>query len=65
LPQRWLPRPGGATAQALSRLRPAYAAGDKEAALGLPVSSICNRRKASVAQSQLTFVEYVVKPCFR
>ncbi|EFN57910.1 hypothetical protein CHLNCDRAFT_34322 [Chlorella variabilis] len=42
-----------------------FVQGDKEAALGLPVSSICDRRKASVAQSQLTFVEYVVKPCFK
>jgi hypothetical protein len=41
------------------------AAGDKEAALGVPVSSICDRRRASVPQSQLTFVEYVAKPCFR
>ncbi|KAL4858608.1 Calcium/calmodulin-dependent 3' [Chlorella vulgaris] len=41
-----------------------FAQGDKEAALGMPVSSICDRQKASVAQSQLTFVEYVVKPCF-
>jgi len=39
-------------------------AGDKEVALGLPVSAICDRARASVPQSQLTFVEYVVKPCF-
>lgn len=38
--------------------------GDKEAALGLPVSFICDRSRSSVPQSQLTFVEYVVKPCF-
>ncbi|PRW56816.1 3, 5 -cyclic phosphodiesterase pde-4 [Chlorella sorokiniana] len=41
-----------------------FAQGDKEAALGLAVSFICDRRRASVPQSQLTFVEYVVKPCF-
>ncbi len=29
------------------------------------MSFICDRRRASVPQSQLTFVEYVVKPCFR
>ena len=39
--------------------------GDKEAALGLPVSFICDRARSSVPQSQLTFVEYVVRPCFR
>ena len=49
----------------LLRWRRCVAAGDKEAALGLPVSSICDRSKASVAQSQWTFVEYIVKPCFR
>ena len=49
----------------LTPAAPAFNAGDKEAALGLAVSFICDRRRASVPQSQLTFVEYVVKPCFR
>ncbi|KAL4444281.1 hypothetical protein ABPG75_012018 [Micractinium tetrahymenae] len=41
-----------------------FAQGDKESALGLPVSAICDRGRASVPQSQLTFIEYVVRPCF-
>lgn len=41
-----------------------FAQGDKESALGLSVSAICDRGRASVPQSQLTFIEYVVRPCF-
>lgn len=44
---------------------PPLPAGDKESALGLSVSAICDRGRASVPQSQLTFIEYVVRPCFR
>lgn len=39
--------------------------GDREAELGLPVTLICDRARASVPKSQLTFAEYFMKPAFR
>ena len=38
--------------------------GDKEAELGLPVSNLCDRRTTHVNESQIGFIEFVVKPSF-
>ncbi|GAB4821974.1 hypothetical protein N2152v2_009020 [Parachlorella kessleri] len=36
--------------------------GDRERSLGLPVSLMCDRSKASVPKNQRAFIEFVVKP---
>ncbi len=38
--------------------------GDRERAEGLAVSPLCDRQKVDVPKSQLTFLEYVVRPTF-
>jgi hypothetical protein len=38
--------------------------GDKEREEGLSVSPLCDRQKVDVPKSQLTFLEYVVRPTF-
>ncbi|KAH0621797.1 hypothetical protein JD844_023431 [Phrynosoma platyrhinos] len=38
--------------------------GDKEAALGLPVSSLCDRKTTNIAESQIGFIDVIVKPIF-
>ncbi len=40
-------------------------AGDRERSLGLPVSLMCDRNKASVPKNQRAFIEFVVKPSLR
>ncbi len=41
-----------------------FVQGDQERELGLPVSLLCDRNRVEVPKSQLTFLEYVVKPMF-
>ena len=41
-----------------------HAQGDREAAQGLPVSPLCDRGRVDVPKSQITFLDYVVLPCF-
>lgn len=43
---------------------PAAAQGDMERAAGLPISPMCDRTKAGVAQSQVNFIEFVVAPLY-
>ncbi|KAJ6665184.1 hypothetical protein lerEdw1_004232 [Lerista edwardsae] len=38
--------------------------GDKEAELGLPFSPLCDRKSTMVAQSQIGFIDFIVKPTF-
>ena len=38
--------------------------GDMERAAGLPVSPMCDRTKATMPQSQLNFIEFVVAPLY-
>nr|XP_034989504.1 calcium/calmodulin-dependent 3',5'-cyclic nucleotide phosphodiesterase 1A isoform X1 [Zootoca vivipara] len=38
--------------------------GDKEAQLGLPFSPLCDRKSTMVAQSQIGFIDFIVKPTF-
>jgi hypothetical protein len=38
--------------------------GDREREEGLSVSPLCDRQKVDVPKSQLTFLEYVVRPTF-
>ncbi|XP_062971920.1 dual specificity calcium/calmodulin-dependent 3',5'-cyclic nucleotide phosphodiesterase 1A-like [Elgaria multicarinata webbii] len=38
--------------------------GDKEAALGLPISSLCDRQTTNIAESQIGFIDVIVKPIF-
>ncbi len=38
--------------------------GDMERAAGLPVSPMCDRAKATMAQSQINFIEFVVAPLY-
>ncbi|XP_078234213.1 uncharacterized protein LOC110083215 [Pogona vitticeps] len=38
--------------------------GDKEAELGLPVSSLCDRKTTNIAASQIGFIDVIVKPIF-
>ena len=40
------------------------AQGDLERSKGLPVSILCDRERNEVPKSQMTFLEYVVKPTF-
>ena len=40
------------------------AQGDREAAEGLAVSPLCDRERVDVPKSQITFLDYVVAPCF-
>ncbi|GMH40837.1 hypothetical protein BSKO_08741 [Bryopsis sp. KO-2023] len=41
-----------------------FAQGDRERALDLPYSPLCNRDLVQIPKSQNTFLEYVVKPSF-
>ncbi|CAL8461903.1 g1434 [Coccomyxa elongata] len=41
-----------------------FAQGDRERREALPVSPLCDRERVDVPKSQLTFLEYVVRPCF-
>ena len=36
--------------------------GDKERALGLPFSPLCDRNNTLVAESQIGFIEFIVEP---
>ncbi|XP_042301684.1 calcium/calmodulin-dependent 3',5'-cyclic nucleotide phosphodiesterase 1A isoform X2 [Sceloporus undulatus] len=38
--------------------------GDKEAQLGLPFSPLCDRNSTMIAQSQIGFIDFIVKPTF-
>lgn len=38
--------------------------GDREAALGLPISPLMDRSKASLPFSQINFIEFIVAPLF-
>ncbi|KAG9349470.1 hypothetical protein JZ751_027915 [Albula glossodonta] len=38
--------------------------GDKEAALGLPFSPLCDRKATMIAQSQIGFIDFIVEPTF-
>ncbi|KAM3915909.1 dual specificity calcium/calmodulin-dependent 3',5'-cyclic nucleotide phosphodiesterase 1A isoform 1-T1 [Leptodactylus fuscus] len=38
--------------------------GDKEVALGLPFSPLCDRKSTLVAQSQIGFIDFIVEPTF-
>ncbi|POI28222.1 hypothetical protein CIB84_008028, partial [Bambusicola thoracicus] len=38
--------------------------GDKEAALGLQFSPLCDRKSTLVAQSQIGFIDFIVEPTF-
>ena len=38
--------------------------GDQERKRGLPVSPLCDRERVQIPKSQLTFLDYVVKPSF-
>jgi 3'5'-cyclic nucleotide phosphodiesterase len=38
--------------------------GDKERECGMSVSPLCDRDRVSVPKSQLTFLDYVVKPSY-
>mmetsp|Transcript_19709 Transcript_19709/g.32305 ORF Transcript_19709/g.32305 Transcript_19709/m.32305 type:complete len:610 (+) Transcript_19709:82-1911(+) len=41
-----------------------YTQGDKERALGLPISPFCDRNTSTVAECQHGFIEYIVYPLF-
>ncbi|KAK9820126.1 hypothetical protein WJX72_006367 [[Myrmecia] bisecta] len=41
-----------------------FSQGDKERERGLPVSPLCDREKVQVPKSQMTFLDYVVKPSY-
>ncbi|XP_058038129.1 dual specificity calcium/calmodulin-dependent 3',5'-cyclic nucleotide phosphodiesterase 1A-like [Ahaetulla prasina] len=38
--------------------------GDKEAEMGLPISSLCDRKTTNIAESQIGFIDIIVKPAF-
>ncbi|XP_032070555.1 calcium/calmodulin-dependent 3',5'-cyclic nucleotide phosphodiesterase 1A-like [Thamnophis elegans] len=38
--------------------------GDKEAEMGLPISSLCDRKTTNIAESQIGFIDVIVKPAF-
>ncbi|XP_039182239.1 calcium/calmodulin-dependent 3',5'-cyclic nucleotide phosphodiesterase 1A-like isoform X3 [Crotalus tigris] len=38
--------------------------GDKEAEMGLPISSLCDRRTTNIAESQIGFIDVIGKPAF-
>ena len=48
----------------LSQSHEPGAQGDREAAEGLAVSPLCDRQHVDVPKSQITFLDYVVSPCF-
>jgi len=48
-----------------SILAESYAQGDKEAALSLPVSPLCDRVATDKKQSQIGFIKFVVRPSYR
>ena len=39
-----------------------FAQGDKEKALGLPCSPLCDRNNTPIAQSQIGFINFIVEP---
>eukprot|EP00475_Leptophrys_vorax_P025009 TRINITY_DN34822_c0_g1_i1.p1 TRINITY_DN34822_c0_g1~~TRINITY_DN34822_c0_g1_i1.p1 ORF type:complete len:646 (-),score=117.89 TRINITY_DN34822_c0_g1_i1:2767-4704(-) len=39
--------------------------GDKERALGIPVSAMMNREKPNIEKSQIGFIDYVINPLFK
>ena len=41
-----------------------FSQGDKERALGLPISPLCNKEAVNVPKSQIGFIEVFVKPMF-
>jgi len=41
-----------------------FAQGDKEREMGLPISPNCDRNKTKEADSQIGFINFVVKPAF-
>ncbi|CEL96803.1 unnamed protein product [Vitrella brassicaformis CCMP3155] len=41
-----------------------YNQGDKEKSLGLPVSPLCDRNNLDLRESQVGFIEYIVKPVY-
>lgn len=41
-----------------------YSQGDKERALGLSISPLCDRSKPAMAKSQIGFIQYICKPLF-
>ncbi|XP_034561801.1 calcium/calmodulin-dependent 3',5'-cyclic nucleotide phosphodiesterase 1C [Notolabrus celidotus] len=47
-----------------SLLEEFFRQGDKEAALGLPFSPLCDRNSTMVAQSQIGFIDFIVEPTF-
>ncbi|XP_036935812.1 calcium/calmodulin-dependent 3',5'-cyclic nucleotide phosphodiesterase 1A-like, partial [Acanthopagrus latus] len=47
-----------------SLLEEFFRQGDKEAALGLPFSPLCDRKSTMVAQSQIGFIDFIVEPTF-
>ncbi|XP_053140036.1 dual specificity calcium/calmodulin-dependent 3',5'-cyclic nucleotide phosphodiesterase 1A-like isoform X3 [Hemicordylus capensis] len=38
--------------------------GDKEAELGLPISPLCDRKTTNIAETQIGFIEVIIKPIF-
>ena len=38
--------------------------GDKERALGLPITYLCDRKTINFADSQIGFINFVIKPYF-
>jgi len=41
-----------------------FAQGDRERDLGRSISALCDRRSVNVAESQISYVNFIVKPCF-
>lgn len=42
-----------------------FAQGDKESALGLPISPLCDRKTTSIPESQIGFITYITTPCYK
>lgn len=49
---------------ALKILSEFFAQGDKERAMGLEISLLCDRKTTNVAKSQIGFISFVVQPYF-
>ncbi|KAM6464591.1 uncharacterized protein PHA67_011186 isoform 2-T2 [Liasis olivaceus] len=45
-------------------LKEFFEQGDKEAEMGLPISSLCDRKTTNIAESQIGFIDVIVKPVF-
>ena len=41
-----------------------FAQGDKEAELGLPISNLCDRKTTNIYDSQIGFIQFVIKPAY-